>query len=107
MDKNITIAIKDLIVMAVIAFGDGVCDCFVYTPKLPLVFTNNLRIEDKPLMDFKGIAVYPDGELKFLFANKHDDLDMFSIHMVNHYFPCLFASIVTHVCDLIENLKKC
>ena len=105
MDKNITIAIKDLIAMAVIAFGDGVCDCFVYTPKLPLVFTNNINIEGK-IVNFKAISVYPNGMLSFWVENG-DKCSYLTIEEVKRYCPYLFVSIVTHVCDLIENLKEC
>ena len=101
-----SVEISHLIIMAVVAFGDTICDCFMYAPKLPLEFTNSIRIKGK-VVNFKSISVYPNGMLSFWFEEESGECSYLTLKEVQLYCPYLFVSIVTHIFDRIENVKEC
>lgn len=101
-----TIEISKLIIMTVIAFGEGICDCFMYMPKLPLEFTHGIEIKGK-VVNFIGISVYPNGMLSFWFQEENDKCTYLTLDEVKKYCPYLFVCIITHIYDMIENVKEC
>ena len=100
-----SVEISKLIMMVAIAFGEGICECFVYEPKLPLEFTNGIKIKGK-VVNFVAIGVYPDGTLSFWFKEENDKCSYLTLEEVKTYCPYLFVSIITHIFDLIENVKE-
>lgn len=101
-----SVEINKLIIMAVIAFGEGICGCFVYEPKLPLEFTHNIKVKGK-MVNFKAIGVCSNGMLSFWFEEENDKCSYLTLEEVKTYCPYLFVSIITHVFDMIENVKEC
>ena len=105
-DRQVPIAIEKLVAMVVIAFGESICECFMYTPKLPLVFTENINVNGKSV-NFKSISVFPNGMLLFWFEKEDGYYGTLTIEDVKRHCPYLLVSIITHVFDMIENVKDC
>ena len=106
-----SIEVEALVAMFVIAMGKSFGDRYKYVPKIPNVFSTNININGF-VGNFSHLRVDSDG-LTFGFTKKEiyttlmkDDTERrFSIEEVKRFAPCLLVSIITHVCDMIENYE--
>ena len=102
------IKVEKLIAMFVIAMGTYNGTQFEYFPKLPSCFVENLYI--KPLecdADFLRITTNNLGGIECWFVNENEEPFVMPLRDVMKYAPLLYTSIVTHVFDMIENVKEC
>ena len=103
--KEKTIGIEPLITMFVIAMGAQIGSGFTYFIKLPTCFEQ---------VKFKGsivklCAMRVDSEcnLEFWFIDCYtDETFSLSLDYIKENYPLMFASVVTHVCDTIENVSE-
>ena len=108
--KEITIGMEALAAMFIIAMGefDGVS--FVYHPKLPKPFCENVPIK-LPSCTFKGdllsLHVNENMEVELWFIDKNEEAFFFTWDECKKFNPMLAAVVFTHIYDMIENMEDC
>lgn len=108
MENIKTIEINKLLVMFIIAMGEWNGVQWEYFPKLPSCFVENLNI--KPLeckADFLRLTVNDLCDVECWFIDKDEQIFCMPLRDMIKYAPLLYTSIVTHVFDMIENVKEC
>ena len=104
--KEIEINIKAVITIFVIAMGIERNKGFNYKPKLPNCFSKNLFFKGfGDYADFSHLAVHEDYGLEVWFTNERGGSFWYPLKKVMELKPLLYAAIVTHVYDMIENLE--
>lgn len=106
MTKDVVIGMEKLIALFIIAFGEWDGVCFVYYPKLPTPFCNELNIDGND-GDLLSLRVNEDMEVEFWFIDKHEDHFSFTWKTMNQIKPWLCAVVFTHIYDMIENMEDC
>jgi len=103
--KEKTIGIETLITMFVIAMGDNIGSVFTYFLKLPTCF-KQIRFKST-IVELCAMQVDSECNLKFWFIDCYTD-ETFSLSLgyIKENYPLMFASVVTHVCDTIENVDE-
>ena len=106
-DKQVSITIEKLVAMFIIAKGEWDGECFVYYPKLPKPFCENVALH-LPHCTFHGdllsLRVNENMEVEFWFIGKDEEQYYFSWKSIKSYRPTLAAIVFTHIYDMIENL---
>ena len=102
-----SIGINKLIAMFIIACGEAIGDGFAYFPKLPTCFTQHIMFPNRYYADFIGLRVNSSLEVEVWFVTTEKEKVCISLDEIERSQPHLFASIFTHVFDMIENLKEC
>ena len=109
-DRQTSIEIEKLLVMFIIAMGEWNGSQWEYFPKLPSCFTENVKLR-LPLTTFNGdflsLRVNDNMEVECWFIDENEEQYYFSLETIKMAAPLLFTSIVTHVFDMIENVKEC
>jgi hypothetical protein len=111
MNREITIEIEKLIAMFVIAKGMPICGAFVYEPKLPKPISEGIKFNGCCPTNAKLICLRANSDFKVecwfigTYDGKEKGFDM-SLEELKMYQPILFASIFTHVYDMIENIEE-
>ncbi len=107
MDKEITIGIEKLIAMFIIAKGMPFCGAFVYEPKLPKPICENIDFSPTYgcMANFGCLRVNSNLGVECWFMDEDGDTFCYSLKEIKRSQPMLFASIFTHVFDMIENIE--
>lgn len=108
MKREISIDTESLIAMVVIACGQHDGCFFEYFPKLPSCFTENLNFQGSCgcNADFLRLTVNDRFGVDCWFADEDGDTFFYSLKEIMATHPILYVSIVTHICDMIENLEE-
>ena len=106
MEEFKTIEIKKLITMFVIAMGKQIGDGFTYMIKLPSCFGENINFQTCH-GNLLCLRVNSDLEIEVWFVDKIGVTFEYPIEDIRESHPFLFVSIVTHIFDMIENVKDC
>jgi len=101
-----SIEINKLVVMFVIAMGNAIGCGFTYISKLPTCFSKHITL-NKVYVDFICLRVNSKLELECWFVDEDENTFSLSLDEVKCVKPTLWVSIITHVFDMIENLKEC
>ena len=104
-----SVEINKLLVMFIIAMGEWNGSQWEYFPKLPSCFAenNNLAKIGKGNSDFLRLTVNDQMRVECWFSDEDGELFYLDLIDVKFLRPLLFTSIVTHVFDMIENVKDC
>ena len=105
--KEKTIEIEPLITMFVIAMGTQICGgCgFTYFIKLPTCF-KQVKFKGS-IVELCAMQVNSECNLEFWFIDCFtDETFSLSLDYIKKNYPLMFASVVTHVCDTIENVDE-
>ena len=108
MDKNVKV--NDLIVMAIIAFGE-LCDNYgyVYEPTIPSCYADSITLNgcDATL---KAIGVNSNLEVECLIIGTEGQMKNEAVFCplkdIRENVPSLYVAIVTHLNDMIEFTAK-
>ena len=95
--------IETLMVMFIIAMGDWNGTQWEYYPKLPNCFTESIGVCNG---NFLRLTVNNLYKVECWFVDKNDYPYCYPLETIKKHCPILFASIVTHVYDMIENVNK-
>ena len=108
MDKNITIAVEKLIAMFIIAVGTLIGEGFTYFPKLPALFAHHLDFNHSCgcYANFLCLRVNSELNVECWFEDEDGDTFSYSLDDVKNIKPILWTSIITHIFDMIENIKE-
>ena len=104
-----SIEINKLLAMFIIAVGKAIGVGFTYFPKLPLCFTQHLDFNRscRCYANFLCLRVNSELKVECWFEDESGDTFSYSLDEVKCINPILWTSIVTHVFDMIENIKDC
>lgn len=112
MNKYITI-VEKLVAMFIIAVGLPICgEFFIYEPKLPKTIGEGIKFNGCCPTNAKLVIISVDNNLKVKcwFLGTYNGVDNvpfdFSLEELETYQPTLYACIITHVFDMIENVKE-
>ena len=108
-NRQVSIGIEKLVDIFVIAMGVIVGEGFVYSPKLPTCFTKHLDFNNCHgcYADFLYLCVNTELKVECWFKDECGDTFSCSLDEVKCIKPILWTSIITHVFDMLENLKEC
>ena len=108
MNKEITIGIEKLIAIFVVAKGTPIGVGFTYFPKLPKPFSENIDFQNSCgcNADLLCLRVNSQFDVEVWFADKDGDTFCYGLKEIQKSHPMLFVSILTHVFDMIENIKE-
>ena len=107
-DKQVSIAIEKLVAMFIIAMGNAIGEGFTYFPKLPTCFTQHLDFRSCGCYaNFLCLRVNSSLEVEVWFEDESGDTFSYGLDEVKCVKPILWTSIITHVFDMIENVKEC
>ena len=106
-DKQVSIAIEKLVATFIIAMGKAIGKGFTYFPKLPSCFTQHIMFPNRFYADFLCLRVNSSLEVEVWFVTTEKETICISFGEIERSQPHLFASLITHVFDMIENLKEC
>jgi len=96
-----------LIAIAVVALGEQIGNGFTYFLKLPSCFTKRIVFPNSCYADFLCLRVSSDLDIECWFINKDKETFCVSFDEIKSSHAHLFAAIITHLCDMIENFKDC
>ena len=103
---DINIKTNDLIAMAIVAFG-FCCVEWTYYPKLPKPFSENLPFVG--MCDNKAnllcLTLDDSNNVKVWFEDEMGDTKALTLDEVKVRYPFMFVSLITHICDMIENAE--
>lgn len=104
-----SIEINKLIAMFIIACGEAIGIGFSYIPKLPSCFREHLDFNNccGCYADLICVRVNSDLEIECWFQDKDGDTFSYSLDEIRTMKPYLWISLITHVFDMIENVKEC
>lgn len=102
-----SIEINKLLAMFIIAMGNAIGDGFTYFPKLPTCFTQHIMFPNRFYADFLCLRVNSSLEVEVWFVTTEKETKCISFGEIERSQPHLFASLITHVFDMIENVKEC
>ena len=106
---EVSTAIEKLIAMFAIAMGVAIGEGFTYSPKLPTCFTQHLDFNGSCgcYANFLCLRVNTELTVECWFKDESGDTFSYSLDEVKCIKPILWTSIITHVFDMIENVKEC
>ena len=107
MENVKTIEINKLLVMFIIAMGEWNGSQWEYFPKLPSCFTQHIMFPNRFYADFLCLRVNSSLEVEVWFVTTEKETKCISFGEIERSQPHLFASLITHVFDMIENVKEC
>jgi len=101
-----SVEINSLVLMFIIAMGKQIGLGFTYIPKLPTPFSKNLDFQNSCgcNADFVCLRVSSEGEVECWFYDGDNGTFSYTLDEIRKMQPMLWVSIITHVCDMIENL---
>lgn len=101
--------IEKLVAMFVIAMGTYDGSFFEYYPKLPSCFVEKLNFQRQCgcNADFLRLTVNEFGNVECWFIDGNENSFFYSLNETMKMHPLLYTSIVTHIFDMIENVKEC
>jgi len=110
MNIEITIGIEKLIAMFIVAKGEFNGEEFEYFPNLPKPISEGIKFCGCCPTNAKLVClrVNSDFKVECWFIGTYDGDKKtfdFSLNELKTYQPMLFASIFTHVFDMIENIE--
>jgi hypothetical protein len=100
-----SIEVEALVVMFVIAMGKQIGEGFTYFPKLPSCFTKRIGFPNRCYADFLCLRVNSDLDIECWFIKQDKETFCVSFDEIKSSHAHLFAAIITHVCDMIENIE--
>ena len=98
--------IDELVAMSIVAFG---CYCveWMYFPKLPTPFSQNLPFVG--MYDNKAnlycLSLDDSCGVKVWFEDEIETTKTLSLEELKLRYPLTYVSLITHICDMIENGK--
>ena len=110
MNKVLEIGAELLIAMYIIAVGEWDGVCFVYYPKLPTCFTENVLIKwcgYENRGDLLSLRVNENMEVEFWFIDENEEHYSYSWKSLLMVKPMLCVMALTHIYDMIENMEDC
>ena len=111
MNKEITIGAEKLIAMYIIAVGEWDGICFIDYPKLPNPFCENVRMSSECIGDLLSLRVPNDLDnglqVQFWFMDEDENEFFYTWEEVMMAKPMLCAVVLTHIFDMIQNMKDC
>ena len=114
ISKEVTINMETLMMMFIIAMGEWDGICFVYYPKLPKPFSENVRGIGNGCADLLSLRVDPtdlgSGVQFWFMDDEHGEGsckgEWFRTWKdIKHTNPMLAVSTFTHIFDIINNLE--
>jgi len=104
-----SIEINKLIAMFIIAFGKAIGKGFTYFPKLPTCFAHHLDFNHSCgcYANFLCLRVNSELQVECWFEDESGDTFSYGLDEIRRVKPILWTSIITHVFDMIENVKEC
>ena len=108
-DRQVSIAIEKLVAMFIIAMGVAIGEGFTYFPKLPTCFIQHLDFNRSCgcYANFLCLRVNTELKVECWFEDESGDTFSYGLDEVKCVKPILWTSIITHVFDMIENVKEC
>lgn len=108
-DRQVSIAIEKLVAMFIIAMGVAIGEGFTYFSKLPACFTQHLDFNRTCgcYANFLCLRVNTELKVECWFVDESGDTFSYGLDEVKCVKPILWTSIITHVFDMIENVKEC
>lgn len=100
-----SIEIEALVAMFVIAMGKQIGVGFTYFPKLPSCFSKDINFAYGCNADFLCLRVNSELEVECWFEKENGETFSYSLGKVMKMKPYLWVAIITHVCDMIENIE--
>ena len=100
--------IEPIIAMYIIAMGEWNGAQWELFPKLPSCFAEGLDFQTSCgcNADFIRLTVNDLFKVEVWFADEDGDAFYYGLEDIMRSHPLLFTAIVTHVFDMIENLKE-
>lgn len=94
--------------MAIIAFGQNDGCFFEYVPKLPNCFAENLNFAPcwGHKADFLRLTINDQMGIDCWFVDEEENTFYYSIEEIKKKHPTLFVSIVTHMIDMVHNMRN-
>ena len=100
-----SIEVEALVAMFVIAMGHAIEEGFAYFPKLPSCFSKGINFSYGCNADLLCLQVSTDLKIKCVFMKEDGETFSYSLGEVMKMKPYLWVAIITHVCDMIENIE--
>ena len=105
MNKDLNVSIEKLIGLFIIACGEWNGVQWEYFPTLPKPFTDGLEFKACGKADFLRITLNDLGGVEAWVIDGKEDFYYYSLDELESEQPMLYAAIITHVFDMIENVE--
>ena len=106
MNKDLNVSIEKIIGLFIIAYGEWNGVQWEYFPNLPKPFTYGLYFDECcKRVDFLRITLNDLGGVEAWVIDEKENFYYYSMEEVEKLQPMLYAAILTHVFDMIENVE--